>query len=447
MGDRRAATPSRHVAPKQQQPAAEPLLNCAVEATLLIPDARRNVDVGRPNSLLTPISPPRSSRRLPNKLCRTSHKQLPRSSADDSSPPAAKRSKHFHLSHLQVPPYLAHLPPPPLPLIAFDHLHNSHLTSRGHLFVIHQHDHPIAGLHYDLRLQISATSSLSWAIPFGVPGNPNSKRRVRIATETRVHTVRSHLVEGATRGGGSMLVWDGGVYEVLARGGGEGPGKDPGSAEGSQSSNGGDGGEEEGRDKEVSENAKLIEAFGKRKIRIRLHGARLPRGYTLDMFVAHGSQHLREPRQAVKKKKRRRRVSKAVETSSEGEEESGAALPVADVVDEEWALAWERKEVEKREVRRVNAYPGAENTVGSLYQRKWFLCLDREGSGFCRAGRDGIWERRHGEGGELEGFEPFYVSGVEDERSVVTGRRADDVMRDAGVVGFVRRKGWRAVLD
>ncbi|KFX86761.1 hypothetical protein O988_09463, partial [Pseudogymnoascus sp. VKM F-3808] len=80
------------------------------------------------------------------------------------------------------------------------------------------------------------------------------------------------------------------------------------------------------------------------------------------MFVAPGSQHLREPRQTVKKKKKRRRVSKTVETSSEGEEESGAALPVADMVDEEWALAWERKEVEKREVRRVNAYPGAENT-------------------------------------------------------------------------------------
>jgi hypothetical protein len=243
-----------------------------------------------------------------------------------------------------------------------------------------------------------------------------------------------------------MLVWDGGVYEVLARRGGEGPGKDPGSAEGSQSSNGAGGGEEEERDEEVSENSKLVEAFKKRKIRIRLHGARLPRGYTLDMFVASGSQHLREPRQAAEKKKKRR-VSKVVETSSEGEEESGAALPVADVVDEEWVLAWEGKEVEKREVRRVNAYPGAENTVGSLYQRKWFLCFDREGSGFCRARRDGIWERRHGEGGALEGFEPFYVSGVEEERSVVTGRRADDVMRDAGVVGFVRRKGWRAVLE
>jgi hypothetical protein len=54
-------------------------------------------------------------------------------------------------------------------------------------FVIHQHDHPIAGPHYDLRLQFSESSSLSWAIMYGLPGNPNSRRMNRNATETRVH--------------------------------------------------------------------------------------------------------------------------------------------------------------------------------------------------------------------------------------------------------------------
>lgn len=248
-----------------------------------------------------------------------------------------------------------------------------------------------------------------------------------------------------------MLVWDAGFYEVLPRRGGKGPERDPGSAEGSQSSGceevregevkGEKGGEEEG----LFENSKLMEAFGRRKIRIRLHGARLPKGYTLDMFVAPGSRHLHEPRAVVGRKKRR--VVKVMETSSEGEEESDTPIPVADALGAEWALEWERKEVEKREVRRVNAYPGAENTIESLYQRKWFMCLDREGSGFCRAGIDGTWERRKGEGGVLEGFEPFYVRGVEEERSVVTGMKAEDMMSDAGVVGFVRRKGWRAILD
>jgi DNA polymerase Ligase (LigD) len=57
----------------------------------------------------------------------------------------------------------------------------------GHHFVIHQHDHPIAGPHYDLRLQFSDSSSLSWAIMYGLPGDPNSRRINRNATETRVH--------------------------------------------------------------------------------------------------------------------------------------------------------------------------------------------------------------------------------------------------------------------
>lgn len=37
-------------------------------------------------------------------------------------------------------------------------------SSRGAHFVVHQHDHPVAGTHYDLRLQINETSSASWAI-------------------------------------------------------------------------------------------------------------------------------------------------------------------------------------------------------------------------------------------------------------------------------------------
>lgn len=62
---------------------------------------------------------------------------------------------------------------------------NSHST--GHHFVIHQHDHPIAGPHYDLRLQFSETSSVSWSIMYGLPGDPNSEKLNRNATETRIH--------------------------------------------------------------------------------------------------------------------------------------------------------------------------------------------------------------------------------------------------------------------
>lgn len=69
-------------------------------------------------------------------------------------------------------------------------------TASGHHFVIHQHDHPVAGTHYDLRLQINGTSSISFAIMYGLPGDPNSRRLNRNATETRVHCiwVSSHSI-------------------------------------------------------------------------------------------------------------------------------------------------------------------------------------------------------------------------------------------------------------
>lgn len=66
-------------------------------------------------------------------------------------------------------------------------LYHRNEASDGHHFVVHQHDHPVAGTHYDLRLQINATSSISFAIMYGLPGDPNSKRLNRNATETRVH--------------------------------------------------------------------------------------------------------------------------------------------------------------------------------------------------------------------------------------------------------------------
>ena len=69
------------------------------------------------------------------------------------------------------------------------HLYQRNLHPHGHHFVIHQHDHPVAGTHYDLRLQCNATSSISFAIMYGLPGDPNSKRLNRNATETRVHNL------------------------------------------------------------------------------------------------------------------------------------------------------------------------------------------------------------------------------------------------------------------
>jgi len=79
--------------------------------------------------------------------------------------------------------------------------------------------------------------------------------------------------------------------------------------------------------------------------------------------------------------------------------------------------------------------------------------MDRYASGFrpvrreynSKTGRR-EWARRIQEG-KMMGFDPFYVLGREVERSVVTGRTADEVMSDEGVEGFVGRKGWRAVIE
>lgn len=77
---------------------------------------------------------------------------------------------------------------PHLSVDAYKELYEANVDSEhGAHFVIHQHDHPVAGTHYDLRLQINGTSSASWAVMYGMPGDPHSIRLARNATETRVH--------------------------------------------------------------------------------------------------------------------------------------------------------------------------------------------------------------------------------------------------------------------
>jgi hypothetical protein len=76
---------------------------------------------------------------------------------------------------------------PRLPMKDWIELYKRNEHPEGRHFVIHQHDHPIAGPHYDLRLQFSETSSVSWSVMYGMPGDPNSQRLNRNATETRIH--------------------------------------------------------------------------------------------------------------------------------------------------------------------------------------------------------------------------------------------------------------------
>ncbi|KAK1142832.1 hypothetical protein N8T08_007266 [Aspergillus melleus] len=73
---------------------------------------------------------------------------------------------------------------PQIPIPEWVDLYRRNQHTEGRHFVIHQHDHPIAGPHYDLRLQFSDSSS-------------------------------NHLVETASAKTGSMIIWDTGEYEIL----------------------------------------------------------------------------------------------------------------------------------------------------------------------------------------------------------------------------------------
>lgn len=62
---------------------------------------------------------------------------------------------------------------PLLPIPRYRALYATNAGSAGGAhFVVHQHDHPVAGTHYDLRLQINGTSSVSWAISEHPPPSP-----------------------------------------------------------------------------------------------------------------------------------------------------------------------------------------------------------------------------------------------------------------------------------
>jgi hypothetical protein len=296
-------------------------------------------------------------------------------------------------------------------------------------------------VHYDLRLQFSETSTISFAIPYGLPGNPNSLRPNRMAIETRVHNLWNNLVESASHSTGSLLIWDTGEYEVL-------PYRETPKARTT---------DDECSDPEAqaekapcvpeSESEKLFAGFQARHIRLRLHGTRLPRDYAISLRLPSDNNRSGQPE---KPKRKRRKVDPskvmrpaAMLTDSEAdtpESELGASTSHTDAQPEDAAVASEAEE-EDAAIRSNNAYTGATNTIGSVHQRHWFLSLDRKLSGFHKA-RSGVDEGRWV--GERD---TFLVLGRDVERSVVSGRLADEVMSDEGVIMFQGRKMWRAITE
>ncbi len=82
-----------------------------------------------------------------------------------------------------------------------------------HLYVIQKH--AARRLHYDLRLEIAGTLK-SWAVPKGPPLEPGE---TRLAMETEDHPMEYANFEGTIPkgeyGGGTVMVWDIGSYELI----------------------------------------------------------------------------------------------------------------------------------------------------------------------------------------------------------------------------------------
>lgn len=80
------------------------------------------------------------------------------------------------------------------------------------LFVIHKHQ--ASALHYDFRIQVG-NKMPSWAIPKGPSLDPQFKR---LATKVEDHDLDYRNFEGnlpeGSRGGGPVMIWDEGYYEV-----------------------------------------------------------------------------------------------------------------------------------------------------------------------------------------------------------------------------------------
>ncbi|KAJ4164479.1 hypothetical protein LMH87_006152 [Akanthomyces muscarius] len=344
-------------------------------------------------------------------------------------------------------------------------------SKQGAHFVIHQHDHPVAGTHYDLRLQINETSSVSWAIMYGLPGDPNSIRLNRNATETRIHSLWNHLIETASSDTGSLMIWDTGTYSILPRRSKYAPALDPDSGSSDDEST--------SSSSPTTQQTLLHAAFQTRKIKIRLHGTKLPDPYVVYIRLtktedAVGRVKATQVKKPARRRRSRRRTGKSAEaktaetSSSETDVEANNDADIVPATNSQLlqqdatvsALEKELRELEDDEVRRTNAYKGAMNSIGSIHQRKWYMSLERDLSGFVPKKAENnrmIWQPKIMAAADMgERIEsdshirlsyPFYVRGRDFERSVITGRLGTEILRDEGVDRFVPRMGWKPVVN
>lgn len=250
------------------------------------------------------------------------------------------------------------------------------------------------------------------------------------------YTSQNNLIESASHATGSLLIWDTGEYSVLPRK------KQPTQTDDNLTD--GDGDDMAGYATNP-DNEKLIIAFQGRYIRLRLHGTRLPPNYTIGLRLPSSNDRGKQQPPAPSYK-RRRKSSWKPEAPSPASTSSDVDFETATEDHETYAVASASDKEEAALISQNNAYTGAENTIGSVHQRNWYLSLDRHNSGFVK--EDGKWVRRPTRGdGEPGGFDAFFVLGSEVERSVVTGRLSKEIMEDEGIAGFRPRKMWRPVME
>ena len=249
---------------------------------------------------------------------------------------------------------------------------------------------------------------------------------------------QNHLIESASPKTASLLIWDTGVYSILPRKVASNnkpisPQTTDNDSDSDSSSDTDSGITTSIRTPIQQENEKLIDSFKTRHTRLRLHGTRLPKDYTITLRLPSNNDIPKLSKRRRSKRSKHRPVNYSTDSDSET-----TSLPRHRPQNDEHDNLDTDSE-EDTSTRLNNAYPGSTNSIGSIHQRRWFMMLDRHSSGFVRD-QNGKWERD----GD-RGFDPFFVRGKEVERSIVTGRLAADVEADEGMEGYRGRSGWTGI--